>query len=56
MLEEYDLTEIQAFIAAHEDDLFEANYPAMLEAELVMRKPRGTVVKGLKALIGGGES
>jgi hypothetical protein len=49
------VAEIQAFITTHEDGLFEADYRAMLEAELTRKKPRGTVVKGLKALIGGDE-
>jgi hypothetical protein len=44
---------IQTFIAAHEDELFEADYRAMLEAELARKKPRATVVKGLRVLIGG---
>ena len=46
------VTEIQAFVTAHEDELFEADYRAMLEFELARKKPRSTVVKGLKALIG----
>jgi hypothetical protein len=46
------VTEIQALVTAHEDELFEADCRAMLEFEVARKKPRSTVVKGLKALIG----
>ncbi len=47
------MTEIQAFITAHKDELFEADYRAMVEVELVRKKPHRQVVTGPKALIGG---
>ena len=39
---------------AGEDEPFKAGQRAMLEAELARKKPRGTVVKGLRGLIGVG--
>jgi len=49
VFEEYDLpelmrrlaVEIPAFVAAHEDELFETDYRAMQEAKLATKKPRG---------------
>jgi hypothetical protein len=59
---EYDLEElmngpvkqINAFLAAHEDELGLKDYGDMLEFEQ-SHKNRATVVKGLQALIGGDE-
>ena len=47
------IKDIQGFIVAHEDELFENDLKAMLEWEQAQKKPRQAVVKGLKALIGG---
>ena len=47
------IKDIQAFIVAHEDELFENDLKAMLDWELAQKKPRQAVVKGLKALVGG---
>jgi hypothetical protein len=57
---DYDLEElmsgsvkdIEAFIASREDELFETDYRAMLEHEQAKKRPRASLVRGLKALIG----
>lgn len=43
---------INDFLAMHEDELGTRDYEAMLEYELGKKKPRTTVVRELKALIG----
>jgi hypothetical protein len=36
------VTEIQAFTTAYKDELFEADYRAMLEAKLAQKQPYST--------------
>jgi hypothetical protein len=45
---------ISTFLAAHEDELGLKDFQDMLEWEQIHRK-RSTLIKGLKALIGGEE-
>jgi hypothetical protein len=44
--------DIKVFIASREGELFETDYRAMLEHEEAKKRPRASLVRGLKALIG----
>jgi hypothetical protein len=44
--------DIEAFIASREDGLFEEDHRAMLEYKEAKKRPRATLVPGLKTLVG----